>query len=116
MTRKILSIASLTGLATSFASVAAFAADASLAARFPDSPAAHGKPCWSLVTYVKDRPGHDRRYAIDERKIREELGYKPAKTFESGFAETLSWFLENEAWWRALQSRAGVGERLGVKA
>ena len=81
---------------------AAFAADASLAARFPDSPAAHGKPCWSLVTYVKDRPGHDRRYAIDPRKARAELGYRPHETFETGLAKTIAWYLANESWWRAV--------------
>jgi dTDP-glucose 4,6-dehydratase len=81
---------------------AAFAADASLAARFPDSPAAHGKPCWSLVTYVKDRPGHDRRYAIDPRKARAELGYRPHETFETGLAKTIAWYLAHESWWRAV--------------
>ncbi|RYE56932.1 MAG: dTDP-glucose 4,6-dehydratase, partial [Hyphomicrobiales bacterium] len=81
----------------------AFQTNPSLSVRFPDAPAARGVPSMSLKTFVTDRPGHDRRYAIDERKIREELGYKPAKTFESGFAETLSWFLENEAWWRGVQ-------------
>jgi len=81
---------------------AAFAADASLAARFPNSPAAIGNPCWSLVTYVKDRPGHDRRYAIDPRKAQTELGYRPQETFESGLAKTIAWYLANERWWRAV--------------
>lgn len=81
---------------------AAFATDPALAARFPDSPAAKGLPTASLKTFVTDRPGHDRRYAIDETKARGELGYAPARTFEQGFAETLHWYLANEGWWRAV--------------
>ena len=80
----------------------AFAADPGLAGRFPDAPAATGKPTASLKTFVTDRPGHDRRYAIDETKARAELGYAPARTFEQGFAETLAWYLANEGWWRAV--------------
>jgi dTDP-glucose 4,6-dehydratase len=81
---------------------AAFAADPALAARFPDAPAAKGLPTASLKTFVTDRPGHDRRYAIDETKARSELGYAPARTFEQGFAATLGWYLANEGWWRAI--------------
>ncbi|HTH26860.1 MAG TPA: dTDP-glucose 4,6-dehydratase [Sphingobium sp.] len=84
---------------------AAFAADPALAARFPDAPAAQGRSSAELKTYVTDRPGHDRRYAIDETKIRTELGYAPRRTFAEGFAETLAWYLENEGWWRALLNR-----------
>jgi dTDP-glucose 4,6-dehydratase len=81
---------------------AAFAADPGLAARFPDAPAAKGRPTASLKTHVADRPGHDRRYAIDERKARAELGYAPARDFTQGFAATLAWYLANEAWWRGV--------------
>lgn len=81
---------------------AAFAADPELAARFPNSPAARGLPTASLKTFVTDRPGHDRRYAIDETKARNELGYVPGRTFDQGFAETLYWYLANEGWWRAV--------------
>ena len=81
---------------------AAFAADPGLSARFPDSPAAKGLPTASLKTFVTDRPGHDRRYAIDETKARAELGYAPARTFDQGFAETLGWYLANEGWWQAV--------------
>jgi dTDP-glucose 4,6-dehydratase len=81
---------------------AAFASDPGLAARFPHAPAAHGRPTASLKSFVTDRPGHDRRYAIDETKARVELGYAPARTFEQGFAETLHWYLVNEPWWRAV--------------
>ncbi len=69
-----------------------------------------------LITFVTDRPGHDARYAIDPTRIRDELGWRPSVTIEEGLARTVDWFLSNEDWWRALQNRAGVGERLGVTA
>ena len=56
------------------------------------------------ITYVQDRPGHDRRYAIDARKIERELGWKPAETFESGIAKTVQWYLDHQAWVRNVQS------------
>jgi len=84
---------------------AAFAADPALASRFPDAPAALGNSSTSLMTFVTDRPGHDRRYAIDETKIRSELGYAPQRSFAEGFASTLAWYLANEGWWRALLAR-----------
>ena len=68
------------------------------------------------ITFVTDRPGHDARYAIDPSRIRQELGWRPSVTVEEGLKRTVQWYLDNEAWWRALQDRAGVGERLGVKA
>jgi dTDP-glucose 4,6-dehydratase len=61
-------------------------------------PAADGKSYSSLVTYVKDRPGHDRRYAIDDSKIARELGFKPRESFESGLLKTVLWYLENRLW------------------
>jgi dTDP-glucose 4,6-dehydratase len=69
-----------------------------------------------LITYVGDRPGHDARYAIDPKRIRSELNWKPSVTVEEGLEKTVDWYLENEAWWRPLQERPGVGERLGIKA
>lgn len=81
---------------------AAFAADPALAQRYPDAPAAKGQPTASLKTFVEDRKGHDRRYAIDERKSREALGYAPSRDFAEGFAQTLAWYLANEGWWRPL--------------
>jgi len=74
-----------------------------LAARFPDAPAAQGRATAELKTFVTDRAGHDRRYAIDERKARAELGYVPHHDFAGGLAGTLRWYLANEAWWRSLR-------------
>jgi dTDP-glucose 4,6-dehydratase len=71
-----------------------------------------GKPRRDLVSFVTDRPGHDRRYAIDPSKIERELGWKPHETFDSGLARTVDWYLANEDWWRPLRERYG-GERLG---
>jgi dTDP-glucose 4,6-dehydratase len=60
----------------------------------------------ALITYVKDRPGHDRRYAIDARKIERELGWKPAETFETGIRKTVQWYLANGDWVQRVQSGA----------
>ena len=68
------------------------------------------------ITFVTDRPGHDLRYAIDPTRIRTELGWRPSVTVEEGLARTVQWYLDNDAWWRPLQDRQGVGTRLGVKA
>ncbi|CAI1884941.1 dTDP-glucose 4,6-dehydratase [Serratia quinivorans] len=67
-----------------------------------------------LITYVKDRPGHDMRYAIDAGKIDRELGWRPQETFESGIRKTVSWYLNNEIWWRRVQDGSYAGERLGL--
>lgn len=74
------------------------------------------KPYADQIEYVTDRPGHDMRYAIDPTRIREELGWRPSVTIEQGLEKTVQWYLGNEAWWQALRSRAGVGERLGKSA
>jgi dTDP-glucose 4,6-dehydratase len=71
-----------------------------LRARFPDHPAVQGKASDSLITFVKDRPGHDRRYAINCDKIERELGFKPSLTLEDGLRQTFSWYVDNESWWR----------------
>jgi dTDP-glucose 4,6-dehydratase len=68
----------------------------------------------SLITYVTDRPGHDLRYAIDASKIRDELGWSPRESFESGLRRTVRWYLENEWWWTRVRSGAYRGERLGL--
>ncbi|MEA5163110.1 dTDP-glucose 4,6-dehydratase (plasmid) [Cereibacter sphaeroides] len=73
-------------------------------------------PYADQITFVTDRPGHDLRYAIDPTRIRTELGWRPSVTLDEGLERTVDWYLANEPWWRALQDRAGVGERLGVKA
>lgn len=67
-----------------------------------------------LITFVKDRPGHDVRYAIDAGKIKRELGWVPQETFESGMRKTVQWYLDNEAWWRRVMSGAYKLERIGV--
>lgn len=66
-----------------------------------------------LIKFVTDRPGHDRRYAIDPNRIRTELGWRPSVTIEEGLRRTVEWYLGNENWWSPLLSRQGVGERLG---
>ena len=67
-------------------------------------PRADGKPYKEQITYVADRPGHDRRYAIDARKLESELGWKPAETFETGISKTVQWYLDNQAWVSNVQS------------
>ncbi|MDA5556957.1 dTDP-glucose 4,6-dehydratase [Shimia sp. MMG029] len=69
-----------------------------------------------LIAFVTNRPGHDKRYAIDPTRIREELGWRPSVTVEEGLRKTVAWYLENEDWWRNLQNRQGVGERLGINS
>jgi len=73
-----------------------------------------GAPHADLIEFVKDRPGHDLRYAIDPSRIRTELGWRPSVTLDEGLEKTVTWYLDNEAWWRPLLSRTGVGERLGT--
>jgi dTDP-glucose 4,6-dehydratase len=79
-----------------------FRDDLTLADRFPNAPAAQEVATSSLISMVKDRPGHDWRYAIDASRIQNELGFSPAYDFESGLRETISWMLSNEPWWRAV--------------
>jgi dTDP-glucose 4,6-dehydratase len=71
-------------------------------------------PREGLIAFVPDRPGHDIRYAIDARKIERELGWRPSETFESGLRKTVSWYLNNRAWWERVRSGVYRGERLGV--
>jgi dTDP-glucose 4,6-dehydratase len=67
-----------------------------------------------LITFVADRPGHDLRYAMDARKVREELGWQPHETFETGLRKTIEWYLANRQWWEAIRSNVYRGERLGA--
>ncbi len=78
-----------------------------------DEMAPKATPYADQITFVTDRPGHDARYAIDPSRIRDELGWRPSVTVEEGLRRTVRWYLDNEAWWRPLLDRKGVGERLG---
>jgi dTDP-glucose 4,6-dehydratase len=69
-------------------------------------PRADGKRYAEQITYVKDRPGHDRRYAIDARKLERELGWKPQETFETGISKTVQWYLANQTWVAGVTSGA----------
>jgi len=79
-----------------------------------DRLAPMARPRRSLITFVPDRPGHDRRYAIDATKIARELGWTPRESFESGLERTVRWYLDNEWWWRPLREGRYAGERLGL--
>ncbi len=79
------------------------------------SPRADGKPYAEQITSVADRPGHDRRYAIDASRINAELGWYPRETFETGIEKTVTWYLANEAWWRPL-IKANAAQRRGIAA
>ena len=72
------------------------------------------RPYAEQITFVADRPGHDQRYAIDPSRISRELGWRPSVTLDQGLERTIDWFLTHEDWWRALQNRDGVGQRLGA--
>ncbi len=71
--------------------------------------------CAKLIRHVTDRPGHDRRYAIDARRIRRELGWKPAVDFHQGLARTVDWYLENRDWWQRIRDGRYRSERLGMR-
>jgi dTDP-glucose 4,6-dehydratase len=77
----------------------------------PDSP---HKPHAALISFVKDRPGHDRRYAIDAGKLQRELGWQPEETFETGIRKTVQWYLDNREWVQRVSSGEYRGERLGL--
>jgi len=77
-------------------------------------PRAGGARYEDLIEYVADRPGHDRRYAIDPSKSERELGWSPKESFESGMGKTIDWYLAREDWWRPLRDQKYAGERLGL--
>lgn len=76
-------------------------------------PRANGASYKTLIKFVSDRAGHDKRYAIDAGKIKKELGWEPEENFESGIRKTVQWYLDNEAWWRPIRDIKYKGERLG---
>jgi dTDP-glucose 4,6-dehydratase len=78
------------------------------------APSASIGPREQLIQFVADRPGHDRRYAIDGSKISVELGWRPAETFETGLAKTVQWYIENRRWWQRVRRGTYQGERLGL--
>jgi len=78
-------------------------------------PDSEFKPHSQLITYVADRPGHDRRYAIDCTKIKKELGWKQEESFETGIGKTVKWYLNNQGWVKQVLSNKYSGERLGLK-
>ena len=78
-------------------------------------PRKNGLSYKKLITYVEDRPGHDFRYAIDASKIKDDLGWTPKETFDSGIKKTINWYLDNEGWWRAIQDKNYSQERLGLR-
>jgi dTDP-glucose 4,6-dehydratase len=67
-----------------------------------------------LITFVSDRPGHDRRYAIDPSKIERALGWRAAETFESGLRKTVRWYVDNRPWWQGILDRGYRAERVGL--
>lgn len=80
------------------------------------APATWNKPYREQITFVADRPGHDRRYAIDASKIRKELGWQPRETFESGIRKTVEWYLANKPWWSGIIARNDAVARRGLGA
>jgi len=79
-------------------------------------PRADGKSYAEQIGYVADRPGHDKRYAIDATRIKDELGWEPAETFETGIEKTITWYLDNEAWWQEIVARHSADKRRGLSA
>ena len=77
-------------------------------------PSENLKSYQELITFVKDRPGHDFRYAIDSSKLQKKLGWSPKETFETGIRKTIEWYLENITWWQDIQNNTYQQERLGV--
>ncbi len=76
-------------------------------------PRAGGASYRDLITFVPDRPGHDKRYAIDATKLKTQLGWQPEEDFDSGIRKTVQWYLDNESWWGPIRSGKYAGERLG---
>ena len=79
-------------------------------------PSNSGKSYKQLISFVKDRPGHDFRYAINTTKIKKDLNWEPKETFDSGLTKTIKWYLENENWWKKIQKNIYKQERIGVSS
>ena len=79
-------------------------------------PSNSGKSYNQMISFVKDRPGHDFRYAINTTKIKKDLNWEPKETFDSGLIKTIKWYLENENWWKKIQKNIYKQERLGVSS
>ncbi|KQM46298.1 dTDP-glucose 4,6-dehydratase [Sphingomonas sp. Leaf208] len=77
-------------------------------------PRTDGQSYATQITYVTDRPGHDKRYAIDASRIKNELGWEPAETFETGIEKTVAWYLDNQGWWEAIVSEHQADQRRGL--
>jgi len=77
-------------------------------------PAGSGKSYHELINFVKDRPGHDFRYAIDASKLKKEIGWEPKESFNTGIQKTIEWYLKNEEWWKTIQENTYKQERLGI--
>ena len=84
-----------------------------ICALMDEHPDVEGESHADLITYVTDRPGHDRRYAINANRIRDELGWEPKVQWNEGFKDTINWYLKNEVWWRPLVKTGQFGKRLG---
>lgn len=96
-----------------------FANSPALSAQFPKCPAANGASTVSLISHVKDRPGHDRRYAIDPSRISTALQFEPVESITSGLAKTIDWYLEHHEWWNAVLDgsyRAWIAQQYGDNA
>ena len=78
------------------------------------TPLPNGGSRRNLIRFVQDRPGHDRRYAIDPSKIERELGWRSEETFETGLERTIDWYLGNDWWWRPIREQKYGGDRLGT--
>ncbi len=78
-------------------------------------PRRNGRPYRDLISFVADRPGHDRRYAIDPTKIERTLDWRPTETFETGLDKTIRWFIANQPWWKPIREQKYKGQRLGKR-
>lgn len=77
-------------------------------------PRGHGGSYSKQISFVTDRPGHDLRYAIDDSRLRRELGWRPSESFDGGLARTIEWYLENRAWWQDILDHRYQGQCLGL--